>query len=220
MKTFKTINDRSRRASAYTLVELVTTVGIFMFIFVGVMVSVQLFGLRIYTLEATKLVATAGARAALNGMRDQIREAKTVFVGNCSSVGASSFALIGITNAPQAGNALILYPTTATNAYTVFYLDTSTATNNLMEFTVTNGAVTWTNELSSYITNNIIFQAQTWGFPGTTTTNYTSLDNREVILITLQFSQWEYPIAYIGGNQFNAFDYYQLRTKVLRRAWN
>jgi hypothetical protein len=89
-----------------------------------------------------------------------------------------------------------------------------------MEFTVTNGAVTYTNQLASYITNSIIFQAQTWGFPGTVATNYTSLDNREVILVTLQFSQWEYPIAYIGGTTFNAFDFYQLRTKVLRRAWN
>ena len=219
MKILKTINDPSRRVSGYTLVELVTTVGIFMFIFVGVMVSVQLFGLRIYTLEATKLVATAGARAALNSMRDQIREAKTAYVGNCSSVSTTSFSPINVTNA-QAGNALILYPTTATNAYTVFYLDNSTGTNDLLEFTVTNGAVNYTNQLASYITNSVIFQAQTWGFAGSTATNYTSLDNRELILITLQFSQWEYPIAYIGGTTFNAFDYYQLRTKVLRRAWN
>src|SRR5580658_8019340 len=108
MKFFKNLNDRSRRTSAYTLVEMVTAVGIFMFIFVGVMVSVQLFGLRIYTLEATKLVATAGARDALNNMRDEIREAKTVYVGNCTTESTSSFTLIGVTNTQQ-GNALIVY---------------------------------------------------------------------------------------------------------------
>jgi type II secretory pathway pseudopilin PulG len=219
MKIFKTINRRSSRAPAYTLVEMITTVGIFMFIFVGVMVSVQLFGLRIYTLEATKLVATAGARAALNSMRDQIREAKTVYVGNCSTESTSSFALINFTNAQQ-GDALIVYPTTNTTGYTVFYLDTNTGTNCLMQFNVTNGAVTYTNQLASYITNSIIFDAESWGFPGTIATNYTALDNRELIRVTLQFSQWEYPIAYIGGTTFNAFDYYQLRTKILRRAWN
>ena len=77
MKTFQTIPEQPIRAglqNAYTLVEMITTVGIFLFIFVGVMVSVQLFGLRIYTLEATKLVATASARAAMNNMRDLIRE--------------------------------------------------------------------------------------------------------------------------------------------------
>lgn len=218
MKIFKTINGRSRRTSAFTLVEMMTTVGIFLFIFVGVMVSVQLFGLRIYTLEATKLVATAGARAALNDMRDQIREAKTVYVGNCTTESTTSFAMIGITNTPQEGDALIIYPTTNTAAYTVFYLDTSNGTNNLMEFTVTNGAVTYTNEMASYITNTIVFDAE--NFQGYIATNYTSLDNREIIHVTLQFSQWEYPIAYIGGTEFNAFDYYQLRTKIFRRAWN
>ena len=218
MKIFNTINGRSRRASAFTLVEMITTIGIFLFIFVGVMVSVQLFGLRIYTLEATKLVATAGARSALNVMRDQIREAKTVYVGNCTTESTTSFVMIGITNTPQIGDALIVYPTTNMTAYTVFYLDTSTATNNLMEFIVTNSAVTYTNLLASYITNLVVFDAE--DFHGNIATNYTSLDNREVIHVTLQFSQWEYPIAYIGGTSFNAFDYYQLRTKIFRRAWN
>ena len=144
MKIFKNIKGRSRRASAYTLVEMIMTVGIFLFIFVGVMVSVQLFGLRIYTLEATKLVATAGARNALDNIRDEIRGAKTVYVGNCTTESTTSFALIGVTNTPQQGDALILYPTTSTNYYMVYYLDTSTGTNSLMEFTVTNGArATW-----------------------------------------------------------------------------
>src|ERR1700734_1329596 len=143
MKIFKH-SPVSPRTSGYTLVEMITTVGIFLFIFVGVMVSVQLFGLRVYTLEATKLVATAGARNAMNNMRDEIREAKTAYVGNCTTESTNSFTLIGVTNA-QAGNAIILYPTTNMAAYTVYYLDTSTSTNNLMEFTVTNGTLTYTN---------------------------------------------------------------------------
>ena len=36
----------------------------------------------------------------------------------------------------------------------------------------------------------------------------------------MQFSQWEYPIAFVGGVGLNAYDYYQLRTRVFRRAWN
>jgi hypothetical protein len=146
-----------------------------------------------------------------------IREGKTVYVGNCTTESTSSFTLIGVTNTQQ-GNPLIVYPTTNTTAYTVYYLDTSTGTNSLMEFTVTNGAVSYINNLASYITNTIVFDAE--NFQGVVATNYTSLDNREVIHVTLQYSQWEYPIAYIGGTTFNAFDFYQLRTRIFRRAWN
>ena len=86
MKLFENIRNRARRRAVrgFTLAEMVITVGVFLFIFTGVMVAVQIFGLRIYTLAATKLVATAGGRKALNQIRDQIREGKMVYVGNCS----------------------------------------------------------------------------------------------------------------------------------------
>jgi type II secretory pathway pseudopilin PulG len=219
MKELKKIQNRSslRQVSGFTMVEMMMVVGIFLSIFVAVMVSVQLFGLRTYTMSATKLVATQGARNALNQMRDSIRGAKTVYVGNCSSVGTNTFTLIAIGTAQQ-GDALVVYPTTATNTFTVYYLDQSTSTNNLMQFNVVNSRLTYTNQLANFITNQIVFNAE--NYQGITTTNYTSLDNREVIKVTLQFAQWEYPIAYVGGHAFNAFDYYQLRTRILRRAWN
>jgi prepilin-type N-terminal cleavage/methylation domain-containing protein len=219
MKNLNQIPGRfpSSRTRGFTLVEMMMVVGIFLFIFVGVMTSVQLFGLRIYTLEATKLVATQGARTALNQMRDGIREAKEVYVGSCTTTNATSFTLLGATNT-QVGNAIIIYPTTSTTGYTVFYLDTSSSPYTLMQFNVTNSTVTYAQPLTSYITNLNVFDAE--NYLGQIPTNYTSLDNREIIKITLQFSQWEYPIAFVGGNTFNAFDYYQLRTRVFRRAWN
>ena len=207
----------SSRIGGFTLVEMMMVVGIFLFIFVGVMVAVQIYGLRVYTLEATKLIATQGARTALDHMRDSIREAKNVYVGNCTTANSSSFNMLNGTNLLQ-GNAIIVYPSTSTNYYTVFYLDTSTGTNSLMEFNVSNSATTYTYQLTSYITNQLVFDAE--NYQGIVQTNYTALDNREVIRVSLQFSQWEYPIAFVGGNTFNAFNYYQLRTKVFRRAWN
>jgi prepilin-type N-terminal cleavage/methylation domain-containing protein len=218
MKIFKNIKCRpSLRSRGFTMVEMMMVVGIFLFTFIGVMLGVQLFGLRIYTLEATKLVATQGARTALNAMRDQIRSAKTVYVGNCASEATNAFSLLSVTNVQQ-GNALIVYTTTNSSAYTVYYLDTSTAIYALNQFNVTNGHIAFTNQLAKYLTNLIVFDAE--NYKGLITTNYTSLDNREIIRVTLQFSQWEYPIAFVGGHDFNAFDFYQLRTKVLRRAWN
>jgi type II secretory pathway pseudopilin PulG len=219
-KLKKNQNEKSfRRVSGFTMVEMMMVVGIFLSIFVAVMVGVQIFGLRIYTMAATKLVATQGARNALNQMRDTIRAAKTVYVGNCASIGTNSFTSIFAdgTNLLQ-GNALILYPTTNSAGYTVYYLDETTSTNDLVQFNVTNGHVIYTNQLANFITNQIVFGAE--NYLGTVVSNYTSLDNREVIKVTLQFSQWEYPIAFVGTNSFNAFDYYQLRTRILRRAWN
>ena len=218
MKNFPKLKQKpSSRSRGFTIVEMMLVVGIFLFTFVGVMVGVQVFGLRIYTLEATKLVATQGARTALNAMRDQIRSAKNVYVGNCASEHTNAFSLIAVTNIQQ-GNALIVYPTTNTSAYVIYYLDTSGSIYSLNQFNVTNGSISYTNQLAKYVTNLVIFDAENW--QTLVATNYTSLDNRELIHITLQFSQWQYPIAFVGGHDFNAYDYYQLRTRVFRRAWN
>ena len=220
MKLFKNIQNRARRRNVrgFTLVEMVITVGVFLFIFTGVMVAVQIFGLRIYTLAATKLVATAGGRQALNQIRDQIRECKMVYVGNCSSPSYSSFALIGTTNSQQ-GNALIIYPTTNTTWYSIYYLDTRTTTNCLIQFNVSNSVTTYTKTLAKYVTNQIVFDMEDWQTH--IVTNEQSLDNRLLVMVKMQFSQWEYPIAKVGPtNGWNAYDYYQLRTRVFRRAWN
>jgi prepilin-type N-terminal cleavage/methylation domain-containing protein len=219
MKLFKNMRNRPRWKSArgFTLAEMMITVVVFLFIFTGVWIGVQVFGLRIYTLAATKLMATAGGRQALNQIRDQIREGKMVYVGSNSTVSVSSFQLITNTQ-PQQGNALIIYPTTNTANYSIYYLDTSTTTNRLVQFNVvSNNIITLTNTLAKYITNQIVFDARDW--QNNIVTNYQSLDNRLLIEVTMQFSQWEYPIATVGGG-VNAYDYYQLRTRVFRRAWN
>jgi len=181
----------------------------------------QIFALRIYTLAATKTSATAGGRKVLQQMRDQIRGANQVYVGNCSSDGSTFLA---ITNGNLAqGSALKILSSTNPMPYVVYYLDTtSTApTNNLMQYTLTltysNNIVIGTNitsaMLASYITNLIVFDAEDY-------TNHilTNSQNNQVFRITMQFSQWEYPIAVIGGQSLNAYDYYQLRTKITRRA--
>ena len=223
MKPFKYIQNRSHRRNGrgFTLAEMVITVGVFLFIFTGVWIAVQIFGLRIYTLAATKLVATAGGRQAMNQIRDQIREGKVIYVGSCSSASYSSFQLITNTQ-PQQGNALIIYPTTNMNSCTIFYLDTSTGTNRLVQFNATYSGATWkntyTNTLAKYITNQIVFDAR--NFQNTIVSNYAVLDNRDLIEVTMQFSQWEFPVAVVGGVGLNAYDYYQLRTRVFRRAWN
>jgi type II secretory pathway pseudopilin PulG len=224
MKLSSHIPSRAARRNlfAFTLVEMMMSVGIFLVIFVGVMVAVQIFGMRVSTLAATKLIATAGSRKAMDQIRDEIREAKTFYIGNCSSAGASTFTTNTIPN-PQQGNALEVFSTTNSVPYSIYYLNTNNApTNNLLAFNVTTNSsgnnVTNIEVLTSYITNQMIFDAE--DYQGVILTNAQSINNRYLVKVTFQFSQWEYPIAYVGGVGFNAYDYYQLRTRILRRAWN
>jgi hypothetical protein len=201
---------------------MMVAVGVFLSIFVGVMVAVQIFGMRVSTLAATKLIATAGSRKAMNQIREQVREAKTFNIGNCSSAGPSSFTLISTSKAQQ-GNALQIFFNLDTNNYSVYYLNTNNApTNKLMVYTViTNSFGTNTirsQVLTSFITNQMIFTAEDYG--GNILTNVDIQQNRLVVKVTFQYSQWEYPIARIGGIGFDAYDYYQLRTRIFRRAWN
>jgi type II secretory pathway pseudopilin PulG len=215
MKLFSNIPSSlsRRRISAFTLVEMMMSVGIYLFIFIGVMVAIQIFGLRVYTLAATKLSATAGARKALNQIRDDIREAKTLQVGNLQTAGSpTSFQAISGTNGAQ-GDALQIFQTTNSIPYSIYYLDTSAATNYLRAYIVTSAA-TNTITLAGYITNTIVFDAE--DFQGNIMTN--SLKNNQVYRLTLQFYEWEYPIAFVGGIGLNSYDYYQLRTRVCRRA--
>ena len=103
MKTLFHIKRKARThrvaIAGFTLLEMMVTVAIFLFV-VGAMVSVQIFGLRVYTLSATKLTATAGGREALNTIRDAIRSSKEVYVGIYSG---GSFTRI-TNGAPQIGN--------------------------------------------------------------------------------------------------------------------
>ena len=192
--------------SGFTLTEIMVAMAIFSLVIIA-MVSVQLFGMRVYTLAATKLIATTGARETLNAMRDRIRSANIVMVGIYNPANAAGF--VQITNGlPQIGNALEIQYTNgvSTNNF-VFYKDPANPTNIVCS--LINGRL---DILAKYVTNYYCFQAE--DYQGNVLTNY---DNNPVIRVTMQFSQWEYPIAVIGGNAANAYDYYQLRTRVARR---
>jgi prepilin-type N-terminal cleavage/methylation domain-containing protein len=214
MKLPPKIQARSLRShiTGFTLVEMMVSVWVFLIIFTGIMVALQIFGLRVYTLGATKLSATAGAVKVLNHIRDDIREAKTVYVGSFTNGG--TFTQTAGASSPNIGNALEIFPITdQTPPYTIYYLDTSTATNYLKMATTTDGLNFTTVSLASYITNTIVFDAE--DCRGNILTNNA---NNRIIRMELDFYQWEYPIGYVGGvNGLNAYDYYRLTTKVTRR---
>jgi len=209
MNSSSCIPARRRTAviSGFTLPEILTVLGIFSLL-VAAMVAIQLFAGRIYGLAATKLSATTGAREALNAMRDNIRAANTVLVGTYSPAGGNGFSQIS-NGQPQIGNAVAVYFTTnaASSSQVVFYRDPTNPTNVLCS--VSNGVV---RVLASYMTNFYCFRAE--DYQGNVLTNYL---NNPVIRISMQFSEWGYPLALVSGNGLNAYNY-QLRTRVTRRA--
>jgi prepilin-type N-terminal cleavage/methylation domain-containing protein len=213
---------------AFTLVEMMVSIAVFSLV-VLVTVAMQVYAARVYTLAATKLTATEDARKTMNDIRDQVRSARLVYVGNyVYNTGNPPSDFSPMTNGDlQEGNALMIYPNTSTNSFTLVYLQPGYKSNNFSAFgsnggplgtnslllvTFTNGGLQVSNDIADFVTNQIVFDAE--NFEGSM---LSSNQNNYVIHLTLNFSQWEYPIAYIGSNSFNAYDYYQLNTVMTRR---
>jgi prepilin-type N-terminal cleavage/methylation domain-containing protein len=196
----------------FTLVEIMTVMAIFVMM-VGAMVSLQIFGLRVYTLAATKISATTSGRETLNNIRDRIRSAQVVYVGTYSN---SAFSQASLGTAQQ-GNAIqILSTTTVANTITtnaiVFYMDPTQydgISTNVMKM-VSSGAET---VVAKFMTNYYCFQAE--DYKQAPLTDY---KDNTVIHVTMQFYQWEYPIGCVGGTGINAYDYYCLNTRISRRT--
>jgi hypothetical protein len=211
-----------RRCSGYTLVEMLFSAGIYMFILVGVVVCIQIYALRVYTLGATKLTATQGALKALNQIRADIQQGKLIQVGTADNSG--NFTPYS-GSALAVGNALQIFQTAnQTNPYSIYYLQTNTvggiSSNNLIWISASaSGAIT-TTALTCFITNSDIFEAEDWDNWLTTgmqiVTN--SIVNNQIYSVKLQLYQWEYPIAVVNGAGLNSYDFYQIRTRVCRRA--
>jgi len=214
---------------AFTLVEMMVSITIFSLI-IFLTVAVQVYAIRVYSLAATKLSATQAARVTMNDVRDQVREARLVYVGNYTNVASDApidFVPVSNNNL-QEGNALMIYPTTSTNSFTLVYLQAAQAgsgmaagvnggalpigANSLILLTFTNGTMEVSNDIADFITNQIVFDAE--NFVGSI---LSSNENNYLIHMTLDFSQWEYPIAFVGTNRFDAYDYYQLNTVMTRR---
>jgi hypothetical protein len=187
--------------SAFTLAEIMTAMGLFSLVVIGVVYS-QLFGMRLFNITSTRVAASDNARKVLNRVRDDIRSGKLLYVGNGSSAGFTNIALNGL----RQGNALQICPTTDTNVFIRYYLDAATQT--LRRTTSGTGQV---QVLAPYLTNQTVFIAEDFG--GHTLTND---QNNRVIKMVLDFYQWEFPAAQVGVGAF--YDSYHLQTRITRRT--
>jgi prepilin-type N-terminal cleavage/methylation domain-containing protein len=209
---------RTRR-TGFTLPEILIAMTIFTAL-IGAVVALQLFGVRIYYLAATKLTATRDGRKTINFIREQVREAKAIYIGTYSSSGSSgTFSSIGYgTN--QIGSGLLLFPTTNTTYGAIFFQDQNGS--NLCSVLMTNATtssdgLTFTGSINGratnalFVTNSMPFQAE--DYQGNILADNS---NERIIHVTMQFCLLEYPVAGIGTNQM--YDYYELHTRATRRT--
>lgn len=189
---------QTRRRAGVTLVELVVTLGITV-LTVTAVISSHIVGLMMYNTSATKLSASAGARAVLSNVRDDIRSAKSLYVGNGNE---SGFTRIPV-GQKQIGNSVLIYPSVNTNEWIRYFVDRPSQTLRRKSNSDP------TRIVATYMTNTYAFQAET--HTGSVLTNDS---NHRVVRMLLEFYQWEFPVAKVGGH----YDYYRLHTRVTRRA--
>ncbi len=92
---------------------------------VGGIIAANLFGLRLFQVTQTKLNVTTWARETVEQITAEVHACNAVWVGNITTNGVFEGLLDGET---QQGAALLIYPTTDTNSYIVYFVNPSDET--------------------------------------------------------------------------------------------
>jgi hypothetical protein len=210
------LNLPRARIAGFTLTEIYI-VSVLLLLVVLATTATQFFAARVYTLAATKLTATAAARKALNDIREQIRGGGSVDVGIYDPV-AQTFTNMPI-GSLQIGNALLIYSNNpnanATPWGTIYYMNPQAS--NICSIICSNTTAltaTLASNIVVYITNDYVFDSE-----DAFTSILTTYQNNRLIHVKFQFSEWEYPLAGVVG-QNAMYDYYQLQTRVAPRIIN
>jgi hypothetical protein len=163
---------------------------------VGGMVATNLFGLRMFQIEETKLNASDQARKIVGVLMDEIRSCETFQIGTFTNGTFTGLPL----GAPQIGPALIVYPTTNTTSYIMYFVNA--ADQKFRRATSVKGS---TQIVAQSVTNATdLFRAQ--DYLGNVLTN---LQLNTVLHLKLEFYQ---------STRFGVPpDYYKLETSATRR---
>jgi len=195
--------DSSRGSSpkpnkGFTLPEILIALTVFMFVLAGI-ITANLFGLRIFQVDAAKLNATEWSRNTFGKITDEIHTCNSVSVGNMTAGGIFEGLLFGEV---QQGTAIEIQPTTNTARLIYYFVDSADQT---FRRTVSAPGGTNTFILADSVTNTMAFTAQ--DFSGQVLTNS---PNNKVIHLTLEFYQ---PKHLMVGP-----DNYKLETSVTQRV--
>jgi hypothetical protein len=163
---------------------------------VGGIVSANLFGLRMFQTAEAKMSATDGARNSVGVLVDEVHRSSSFQIGT-----VTNGTFTGLTPGnPLVGTGLIIYPTTTTTNFILYYVNT--VDKKFRRATNVRGS---TKVLAQSITNEAgVFRGQ--DFAGNLLTN---AQNNTVLHLTLEF----YQAVRYGVPP----DYFKLETSVTRR---
>lgn len=195
--SFKSGRRRFIPVQGFTLPEILIATMVFL-LMVGGIIAANLFGLRMFQITETKLNATTWSRQTIEKIAGEIRTCDSVWVGNVNATNGEFVTLLD--GETQRGTALLIYPTTATNKFTIYFVNPSDQT-----FRRTTDQPGTARILADSVTNTAIFAAQ--DLSGNVLTNN---QNNRVIHLALEFYQ---PARFMQGA-----DYYRVETAVTRRA--
>jgi hypothetical protein len=229
MNTNCTKAGQARNARGMTLVEMMTTTGLFTLVVAG-MVAVNMFGLKQDEFLNSQIGASDQSRMEFDMLLEEIRSGKNVQIGTGWSTNFTP-----ITNGAQQGDTIQIAPSTNFPGtyfiYYYFYTNPPSNANWLVRVAVatgTNGITTRTtntvatciaNTTNQWMTNALNFSAL--GFNGTswallTNDPTTYSTHNYIVTCLLQFYQYQYPLTYVGTNCL--YDYYQINLQAARRA--
>jgi prepilin-type N-terminal cleavage/methylation domain-containing protein len=193
---------RRKRNQAMTLSEVMVASAIFGLALTGFL-AMHFFGLRSEQLVRLTLQECDDARRTVGKMAADIRVGGTIRVGNGS---ATSFTETTFGQLQQ-GNAIEIYPFKGnTNDFVRFYRDDSDSL--LKRYEKNLGTMT---VLAHSVTNVNVFTSED-SFGNVLTNNF----NNRVVGVFLQFYEPVYPYTQSGKQA--RYNYFQIRTKVTRRA--
>lgn len=180
---------------AFTLTELMVSAAV-LILLVGGIVTANLFGLRMFQVEETKLNVSDQTRKIVGVLMDEIHSCETYQIGAFTNGTFTGLPL----GAPQIGPALVVYPTTNATNFIMYFV--TTADRRFWRATSAPGSA---RVVAQSVTNAIdLFRAQ--DYLGDVLTN---MQNNTVLHLKLEF----YQAARFGVPP----DYYKLETSITRR---
>jgi hypothetical protein len=161
------------------------------------LITTHLFGLRMFEINKLKLGASQEIPHIINPLMADMKAVRWVRVGAGNQ---SSFAEAAA-NSPQRGNALQIYPSTDTNVFVRYYLDSA---DTKLKRRAPDGSVT---VITQSVTNTVVFTAE--DALGQVLTNRAL---RSVIGVNLQFSAVENSGDKVGATRHAQG--FQIQTKI------
>lgn len=200
-------NNRSIAQRAFTLAEAMIASGILVLL-VGSVILCNLWGLSMSVREQIWLGSSDDAGKALGMMYRDIRSSESNFVGSMVS---GSFVQVG-SNTNQAGNALMIYPSTNSSARVFYYFN---SVSNLLVRTNYTGSNSGDFKLVSannLTNNNFIFtQVDPLG------NVYSNWTYRALVRVDLQFTKLQNPEVMIAPG--SPVDFYEIVTTIASRNY-